>query len=139
MTAAATAWGGPARARLAEFADALVPAGGSMPAASEVGVHAEGLDRVLEVRPDLAEPLRRVVAGDAADVLEALHRLQETDDDGWTALATCVTAAYYMSPTVRRLLGYSGQEGVVITSDDFFSWASSGLLDPVLERGPLRP
>jgi hypothetical protein len=42
-----------------------------------------------------------------------------------------------MTPAVRRLLGYGGQEGVLINSDDFFGWASTGLLDPVLERGPI--
>lgn len=122
------------RARLAELADALMPADDRMPAPSACGVPGTGLDRVLQVRPDLAAPLRAALAheGPARDVLVAL---QAAAGPQWTALTTCVTAAYYMTPAVRRLLGYGGQEGVVVTGDEFIAWASEGLLDPVLERG----
>lgn len=133
-----TAWDESLRARLAALADALAPADGRMPAASAVGVHTAGLDRVLGVRPDLDAPLRRAVTtGPTEPPADTLARLRRDDEPAWRALTTCVTGAYYMTPAVRRLLGYRGQEGVVVTSDDFVGWVSAGLLDPVLERGPV--
>ena len=47
-----------ARARLADLADVLIPAGINLPSASEADVHHEWIDRVLTVRPDLIELLR---------------------------------------------------------------------------------
>ena len=43
------------RATFRAIADVLIPAAEGMPAASEVGVHGEVLDRILGLRPDLAE------------------------------------------------------------------------------------
>jgi hypothetical protein len=138
MSAPIQVWTEERTHRLGTLADALLPGGAGMPAATEVDVPTTGLQRVFAARPDLSPALAAVVdayAGPApADALTALRR---QDAAAWTVLTTCVAAAYYMTPAVRRLLGYGGQEGVLITSDDFFGWASTGLLDPVLERGPI--
>jgi hypothetical protein len=129
-------WDDADRAALAGLADALLPGGGGMPSASAADVPGAGLDRVLAVRPDLSDPLLAVVrAAGHEPAAEHLARLRATA--GWTVLTTAVAAAYYTTPAVRRLLGYAGQEGVLITADDFYGWAATGLLDPVLERGPV--
>jgi hypothetical protein len=124
--------------RLGRLADALLPGGAGMPAATEVDVPTVGVARVFTARPDLLPALGAVVdAWGGSAPADELTRLRQQDAAGWTVLTTCVAAAYYMTPRVRRLLGYGGQEGVLITSEDFFGWASTGLLDPVLERGPI--
>ena len=98
------------RERLGALADVLVPAAAGMPSATEAGVPREGLDRVLAARPDLEPVLARVLAGAAGDPRDVLHRLQETDEDGFSALTLAVTGAYYTDPEVRRLIGYTGQQ-----------------------------
>jgi hypothetical protein len=124
--------------RLGELADVLLPGGAGMPAATEAAVPTTGVQRVFEARQDLSPALAAVVdASSGLDPVDVLTRLHQEDPRGWTVFTTCVAAAYYMTPAVRRLLGYGGQEGVLINSDDFFGWASTGLLDPVLERGPI--
>jgi hypothetical protein len=131
-------WDDVARAGLAELADALLPGGAGLPSASAADVPATGIDRVLAERPDLSAPLLDVVlARQDRPATEYLTRLQQSDTARWTVLTTAVAAAYYMTPTVRRALGYAGQEGVLITADDFYGWAATGLLDPVLDRGPV--
>ena len=136
-------WGAELAQRLASLADVLLPGGAGMPSATAADVPSGGLQRVFEARPDLAPALARVVGASlaqdpaGADATGFVQGLRAADPAGWTVLTTCVAAAYYMTPSVRRLLGYAGQEGVLITADDFFSWVSAGLLDPVIERGPI--
>jgi hypothetical protein len=98
------------RSTLAALADELVPAAEGMPAASEVGVAAEGVDRVLRVRPDLEADLSRVLKADIGpDVAEQIRDLQRDDPAGFEALAMTVTGAYYTDKRVRDLIGYPGQ------------------------------
>jgi hypothetical protein len=131
-------WDDADHTRLAQLADALLPGCESMPSARGVNLAVTGLNRVFDSRPDLVAPLLAVVRAGRDDAPEAyLARLQESDSGGWQVLTTCVAAGYYMDPAVRRRLGYAGQEGVLITADDFYGWAATGLLDPVLERGPV--
>ena len=97
------------RERLGALADVLVPAAAGMPSATEVSVPREGLDRVLAARPDLEPVLARVLAV-AGEPRQVLRRLQETDEEGFSALTLAVTGAYYTDPEVRRLIGYPGQQ-----------------------------
>jgi hypothetical protein len=101
------------RRRLAELADALVPAGDGMPAASHVGVHGSGADRVLALRPDLLAPVRRALATGAS-----VEELRRTDGEAFAALTSLVAAAYLTEPGVQRRLGYPGApEGTAGCSD----------------------
>jgi hypothetical protein len=126
------------RQRLAVLADILLPGSETMPAAGAVDLAGVGIRQVLTSRPDLRAPLEAVLAAcsdqDAADFVA---RLRSHDPAGWATLTTCVTAGYYMRPPVRQALGYAGQEGRVVTADEFVSWVTDGLLDPVISRGPL--
>lgn len=126
------------RATLAALADELVPAALGMPAASEVDVQGEWVDRVLRARPDLGPNLLRTLDGargqDPADVV---HRLNEEDADGMATLGTVVTGAYYLHPRVRELLGYRGQPHAPASPGESDHYLRDGILDPVRARGPV--
>ncbi|MGY1644188.1 hypothetical protein ACI782_24025 [Geodermatophilus sp. SYSU D00703] len=126
------------RSTLAALADVLVPAAEGMPAASEVGVAAEGLDRVLRVRPDLEADLSRVLrAGTGPDAAEQIRDLQRDDPAAFEALAMTVTGAYYTDKRVRDLIGYPGQlyDRQRLERDQID--ASDPMLQRVVGRGPV--
>ena len=126
------------RATLSGLADALIPGSGRMPAASAVGVSERRLDRVLASRPDLAAPLSALLdAAAGCDPREEARRLRRDDEDGFTLLLSVVTAAYYGSPKVRRLLGYPGQRPHEVFPDQAEHDLRDGILEPVVARGPI--
>lgn len=118
-------------------ADQLIPGDEHMPAASEVDVGGDRLDGVLRSRPDLADPLLRVL-GDAPETrLQAwVDDLARVDPAGHRALVVAVLATYYLSEEVRRRLGYPGQTASAV-SLEFPPYVEEGLLEAVVERGPL--
>jgi hypothetical protein len=122
---------------LAALADVLIPAGDGMPAASEAGVASALLDEVLAARPDLAEPLARVleaVAGD--DPGATLARLQAEDDAEFDLLATVVAGAYFLSPDVCRRLGYPGHRPLPVDQQPPDEELEA-LVAEVVSRGPI--
>lgn len=127
------------RTSLGVVADVMLPETLTMPAATAVDVHGGGLDHVLTARPDLTSDLRRAI--DALDPdrfdLEALEMLLVADEAAYTALTTAVAAAYYQSPTVRQRIGYPGQVAKTYDPYAYVQWVNEGLLDPVVERGPI--
>jgi hypothetical protein len=126
------------RDRLRWFADALIPAGDGMPGAGEVGVADRRLDRVLAARPDLAQPLARAVAEvDADDHEGSLERLRTADLAAHDALLLVIAGGYYTDAGVRRLIGYDGQQPVEVRPEIIPNYVEEGLIDPLLERGPI--
>jgi NDP-sugar pyrophosphorylase family protein len=126
------------RDRLRRFADVLIPAAHGMPAAGEVGVADGQLDKVLAVRPDLAEPLARAVADvDPADHETSLARLRESDAQAHDALLLVVAGGYYIDPDVRRRIGYDGQQPVEVRPEIIPNYVEEGLIEPLLARGPI--
>ena len=126
------------RSTFAALADVLVPEAAGMPAASAVGVHERRLDPLLAARPDLAEPLRSLLADAAGREAEAeIARLRAEDDERFRLLLSLVTAAYYSSPKVRRLIGYPGQRAHEVFPDQAEHDLRDGILDPVVARGPI--
>ena len=122
------------RKRLGALADVLVPAAAGMPSATGAGVHLEGLDRVLAARPDLEPVLVRVLAAAAGEPGDVLRRMQASDGAGFAALTLAVTGAYYTEPSVRRLIGYPGQQyqpELVTRAPDW----DEAALDRVVARG----
>ena len=122
------------RERLGALADVLVPAAAGMPSATGAGVHLEGLDRVLAARPDLEPVLVRVLAAAAGEPGDVLRRMQASDEAGFAALTLAVTGAYYTEPSVRRLIGYPGQQyqpELVTRAPDW----DEAALDRVVARG----
>jgi len=127
------------RKALSTMADVMLPETLMMPSASMVDVHGGGVDHVMMARPDLFADLQRAI--DALDPLqfdlEALGALLVADEAAYTALTTAVAAAYYQSPTVRERIGYPGQVAKTYDPYAYVDWVNEGLLDPVVERGPL--
>lgn len=127
-----------ARARLAALADALIPAGEGMPAASEAGVAGEWLDAVLTAEPGFAAPLAAVLdVADGADPAGDLRRIETTDPDGWGVLTTVVAGAYFLNPEIAQRVGYPGRRAIPIDTRAEPDWAQDGLLDSVTSRGPV--
>ena len=125
--------------RLTALADVMLPAAHGMPAVSDVKAVESYLDQVLAWRDDLHKPLVRAV--DALDppsfTIDRLSALHEEDEDAYVALTTAVAACYYLSPVVRELIGYPGQVAKTYDPYAYTEWVAEGLLDPVVERGPI--
>lgn len=124
------------RAILRRLANVLIPAGEDLPSAVEVGIDAALLDQVLTVRPDLAEPL-----GHALDDLAetpANEIAARIDSEAELAVVGLVVAGgYLMSQTVADALRYPWQGAKLVRPDDVFEAIEAGLLDAVMERGPI--
>ena len=126
------------RLRLRALADVLIPAAHGMPAASEIGVADGQLEQVLEARPDLLEPLLRALPhADSEDAERSLAAIQAADPPAHDALVLTVVGGYYIHPRVRELLGYDGQVPVELQPEIVPDYVKEGLLEPVLQRGPL--
>ena len=125
--------------RLTTLADVMLPAAHGMPSASEVGAVADYLDQVLAWRDDLRQPLERAVAAldPASFTIERLAAYCQEDEDAYTALTTVVAACYYLNPVVREQIGYPGQVAKTYDPFAYTEWVAEGLLDPVVERGPI--
>jgi hypothetical protein len=126
------------RERLAELADALIPAEGGMPSASEAGAVGEWLDAVLAARPDFETPLAGLAGSTAGlSAAEAIATLPERDPAGWSALTGAVVAAYFMNPEVCERIGYAGQQAIPIDPGAPPEYLEDGLLDSVKDRPPV--
>lgn len=124
------------RAALARLADELIPAADGMPSASQAGVAGELLDEVLRLRPDVAEPLGAVL--DRLGSLEAgvaIAGLRDGDPDGFFVLTEVVAGGYFLSPEVRRSIGYPGQQAVPIVPEEPPDYEQDDLLASVVARG----
>lgn len=121
------------RETLALLADVLIPAGDRMPSARMVGVAEERIEQVLAARPDLKSLLLGLldrVRGE--DPHAAIQRVVRSEPSDFAALLVAVAGAYYMSPEVRHMIGYTGQQARPIESSDEIE---EDLLVPVRRRG----
>ncbi|HEY3165119.1 MAG TPA: hypothetical protein VGJ71_12205 [Candidatus Limnocylindrales bacterium] len=125
------------RATLAAVADTLIPAAHGMPSAADV-LTDERLRFVLAARPDLVEPIRSALRADLGDDPQArLDRLGRDDPGPLGALQLAIVAGYYTDKHVRELIGYPGQEALTIRTWELPPYLEEGLIDAVLERGPV--
>jgi hypothetical protein len=121
-----------------KLADVLIPAHGKMPAASAVGVHEGLLADVLKHRPDIREDLlRALTAAQGREPRAAANNLLREDAAAFNALGLAVSGAYYMSPRIRELLGYPGQESVTYDPYATPNYLTDGMLERVVARGPI--
>ena len=125
--------------QLTALADVMLPAAHGMPAASEVEAIADYLDQVLDYRDDLRQPLARALAelDPASCTVERLAAYHQEDEAAYVALTTAVAACYYLSPVVRDRIGYPGQVAKTYNPFAYTEWVAEGLLDPVVQRGPI--
>src|SRR5262252_3968254 len=93
------------RQLFAALANLLIPAGEGFPCASEAGVANEGLDQVLAVRPDLLDPLKKIlILAKKRPPSEFLEDLQKSDPAAFGVLAELVPGAYFLNGDVRAKL-----------------------------------
>lgn len=126
------------RQRLGELVDHVVAGGAGLPSASEAEVHTVWIDRALAVRPDLADPVLHALSKSGA-VADVASHLREKEPDAFNAFAFAVASAYLINPRVRELLGFPGAlpEKNPAFPDEAEAYLEGGLLDPVIQRGPI--
>ncbi|GAA1610756.1 hypothetical protein GCM10009789_76390 [Kribbella sancticallisti] len=117
--------------------DHLIPGGDGLPAASAVGLHDDLLDKVLRVRPDLRpdldEALELICGLAPAEAVVALRR----EPTVYSSVSVIVAGGYLMSNEVTAALGYRYEEAKPVNSEDVLRAVDDGLLDGVVERGPI--
>ncbi|ROZ74998.1 hypothetical protein [Ramlibacter sp. WS9] len=126
------------RTVFAALADIVIPAWENKPAASTVGVQDQLLDKVMKARPDLTDGIMRAIAfcrdRGASEAINALYRDDRVAFDAFTLAAT---GAYYMSDTVRLVIGYPGQESPPYDAHETPEYLLDGTLERVARRGPI--
>ena len=123
------------RQSLIRLADVLIPASGSHPAPSKVGIGDQLLDRVMTCRPDLIDDLRRGLASVPESNLSSwFQTLQTVDSGAHGALSLAIAGGYYLSPEVQRVISYPGQIAMPVRADIYPQYVDEGLLDLVLSR-----
>jgi hypothetical protein len=125
------------RAILREVASHLIPAAHGMPAAGDV-VDDRRLDFVIRARPDLVDALRAALRPELGDDPGSrLAALAAGEPESAAALQLAVVAGYYTDAAVRAAIGYPGQMAKPVTAFDYPTYIEEGLIDRVLERGPI--
>jgi hypothetical protein len=137
------------RATLAALGNVLIPASAVMPSVSEVSMDGNWIDRVLATRPDLEDHLVGILAREVDEDPETtVARLYCEAPQEFHTLALVVSGAYYITATVRQLLGAppESDRGDVLRcdrgtqSEDFADTYAieeeDSLLDAVIRRGP---
>jgi hypothetical protein len=122
------------RQAFARIVDILLPAAHGMPAGQAVGVAAEGLDKVIRLRPDIVPDLLRGIRLFAQ--ASALDPLQ-VDAEAWHAVRLAAYGAYYTTAPVQAILRYTGQISQPFDPDETPAYLTDGALRPVIERGPI--
>lgn len=127
------------RQTFAAIADVLIPNAEGMPSASEMNVQGEMLDHILGLRPDLRENFVRGLTNAAGrDATEAANDLNKTDASALSAIGLVASAGYYMTPRVRELIGYPGQQSRPESDPDAVPpYVANGMLQQVIDRGPI--
>lgn len=129
---------GASRAQFLAIADVLIPEAEGMPSATQAGVGGDVLDRALALRPDLKDDLFRGLQATAGqDPAVAAQALYRADTAAFAAIGLLASACYYMIPRVRELIGYPGQQKVSYDPDSTPEYITSGMLQPVVNRGPI--
>ncbi len=120
----------------AQIADVLIPSSQGMPSASEVDVPTRWINDALRLRPDLRPALIAALTAVRGypDARSAIQAVAVQRPDLFAALGILTSGAYYMSPIVRDLIGYPGQEARALTDDtDMYL----EMLERVLVRGAI--
>jgi hypothetical protein len=124
---------------LALLADVIVPPLDQWPSASEVGVPDTWVERALDSLPSHHQAvLTRVLDGAREEEpAAALRRLGREDVDGLNVLLLVVIGGYYLSPRVRRTLGWAGPRRNPPIEGESDYYLEGGILDAVVARGPI--
>ncbi|MGB3899666.1 MAG: hypothetical protein WA973_14050 [Mesorhizobium sp.] len=124
------------RALFGQIADLLIPAYKAFPAATAVGVHQKMLDDVLGFRPDLVDAFMRGLGSvDAGSLSKSINTLYRDDPEAFNAVSLAASAGYYMTPEVRAVLGYPGQESLTYDPHNVADYMTNHMLERVTRRG----
>jgi hypothetical protein len=128
---------------LAAVGDLLIPAVGEDPSFTQAPGIQDRLRTAIAARGEQFDLLAATLDGlGPADGgldgrLRALHAAGSDQDDRFVLLSSVVAGAYLLVPEVRQRIGYPGQgrdpAGIEEAADEL----SDGILDPVIERGPV--
>jgi hypothetical protein len=128
-------------ATLLRIADCLIPAAGPNPKASDAEDYAAYLQLALAARSDVFDSVLAAVhtLADVADrdLWDALKTMWAEDKFTFDPLSAIVAGAYFMTPQVKALIGYPGQHRDPAGLEDAADELETGILDPVIERGPI--
>ena len=106
--------------RRTQLFDWLVPGRGPSPAFSAADPDGGMIARVLALRPDLAGAPDRILAAlPEAFGPDDIEAFAAADPPGFEALLELVFGAYFLSPAVRRAIGYDGQQALSLPRDGF--------------------
>jgi hypothetical protein len=123
------------------IADCLIPAAGPNPKASDAEDYAAYLQLALAARSDVFDAVLKAVHGIAdvadGDLRAALKTMWAQDKFTFDPLSSIIAGAYFMSPQVKQLIGYPGQHRDPAGLEDAANELETGILDPVIERGPI--
>ncbi len=120
------------------IADVMIPEFEGMPRAAEAEGASQILRRILALRPDLKEDFMRGLRAAAGRApTEGARDLQKSDPAAYMAIGTVAAAGYYMSPSIRHLIGYPGQEKRAFDPDATPEYIDNGMLQAVVDRGPI--
>jgi hypothetical protein len=97
------------RSRLAQLANAVLPGAVDQPAASDIGIEQDPIDRALKSRPDLAADFATVLDRFEGDAENFLRKLTDTE---FNLVMTLICAAYLMDAGVKDALDYPGQQAL---------------------------
>ncbi len=122
-------------------ADTLIPAKGAYLSGSSVTGFIDLATRaatILDARFEMLEALLAELADiPAASMWDYLEELNRVRFDEFYTLSLIISAAYLNSPEIRSALNYpvphQNPAGLFEIADEL----SSGILDPVIERGPV--
>lgn len=121
------------RGLLDRLGDTLIPPAPGALSASQAGVSGPLLVEAEAYAPDLPARLRKIIAqARDGDPAAALAALKARDGAAYDAFCETIAAIYFLSPQVRRAVGFPGREPkparVEVTDLE-------DLLMPVLEAG----
>ena len=129
------------RAGLLALADVLIPDSPAGPRPSRIPAFERWLDRALAARRDAFDAvtaLARELAGQSPErVLSEARRRSDAHDEAFGQLSAVVAGAYLMVPEVRRAIGYPGQAQRPPRFDESAEQIMDGILEAVVERGPV--
>jgi hypothetical protein len=118
-------------------AEVLIPGDEGSPAISEV----EGYDALVRqaaraLGPELQDLRNAIAAVPQPISWDAMAGFERDRPQAFEIVSTTATAAYFMSPQVLRSLGYPTGQRSAPPFDLAAEEIGSGILEPVLERGP---
>jgi hypothetical protein len=130
------------RASLGRVADTLIPARDKAPAASAEPGFWEALSLALDARSDafddIVDALQALAPTESVDLWSRLQSLDGERPSTFQALSTVITGAWLLTCGTRDRIGYHGQQPDKAGLEEAVDEISSGVLDPVLERGGAR-